>query len=100
MGNVFQDGVKEVWHGEGYTRARRLHEAGDWDAIPFCKNCDVWAGYAYEEEVKGNLLIRRSPQFCYYNRIDRLESWGDHLRGHLAPDKDSISEATKDVDAA
>lgn len=100
MGNVFEDGVKTVWHGEGYSRMRKLHEAGDWDSIPFCKSCDVWAGYAYEEEIKGNLLIRRSPQFVYYNRIDRLKSWGENLRGHETPDPNSYPETAAKIDAA
>jgi hypothetical protein len=31
-------------------------------------------------------LIRRSPQFVYYNRIDRLGSWtGRLVGGHPAP---------------
>ena len=100
MGNVFEDGVNEVWHGEGFTRMRKLHEDGDYDSIPFCKSCDVWAGYAYEEEIKGNLLIRRSPQFIYYNRIDRLKSWGENLRGHETPDPDSYPETAAKIDAA
>lgn len=90
MGNVFKDGgVKAVWHGAKYQETRRLHETGDYDAIPFCKDCNAWAGHLYEETIEERadtrLLVRRSPQFTYYNRIDRLDSWHGQLRGHEPP---------------
>ena len=81
MGNVFKDGVKAVWHGPKLTAMRRLHERGQWDKITLCKNCDRWASYQYEEEVRDGLLIRRSPEYTYYNRIDRLENWHKELHG-------------------
>lgn len=91
MGNVFTDGVKAVWHGEAFSRMRRLHEAGQWDEVPFCRDCNAWAGYEYEEEIKDGLLIRRSNQFVYYNRLDRLANWHDLLRGHVPPDRDKLA---------
>ncbi|MGH6662035.1 MAG: radical SAM/SPASM domain-containing protein [Rhodospirillales bacterium] len=93
VGNVFKDGgVRAVWHGEELTRLRRLHESGRFDEIPFCKNCNAWAGYMFEEEVRDGLLIRRSPQFVYYNRIDRLGSWHDNLRGHRPPPRELLEK--------
>ena len=81
MGNVFKDGVKGVWHGPKLTAMRRLHERGQWDKIPLCKNCDRWASYKYEEEVRDGLLIRRCPEYTYYNRVDRLQNWHKELHG-------------------
>jgi len=75
MGNVFKDGVKGVWSGPEFRRVRQAHESGDYDAVPFCKNCNGWAQNAFEDQVEGNLLIRRSPEFTYYNRVDRLKNW-------------------------
>ncbi len=86
MGNVFADGVKAVWHGEKFNQVRHYHETGQWDKVPFCKDCNAWAGYQYEEEVRDGLLIRRSPQFIYYNRLDRLRNWQENLRGHAPPE--------------
>jgi radical SAM protein with 4Fe4S-binding SPASM domain len=44
MGNVFEDGgVKAVWHGEKFQEMRHYHETGQYDKVPFCKNCNVWA---------------------------------------------------------
>jgi len=37
--------------------------------------CNGWAQYEYEEEVGDGFLIRRSPEFTYYNRIERLSAW-------------------------
>jgi len=89
MGNVFKDGgVKAVWHGEKFTEARHYHETGQWDKIPFCQNCNAWTGHQYTEEIRDGLMIRKSQQFTYYNRIDRLKNWTESLRGHEQPDQD------------
>lgn len=86
MGNVFEEGVAAVWHGEAFTKARKAHEEERWDDVPFCKNCNGWARYTYSEEIKGNLLIRRSPIYTYYNAIDRLDNWRPEIRGaHPGP---------------
>lgn len=86
MGNVFESGVADVWHGGEFAKARYYHETGQWDKVPFCKNCNGWAENQYDEEVRDGLLIRRSPQFVYFNRIDRLSNWkGRVLGGHKPP---------------
>jgi len=86
MGNAFETGVEAVWHGEAFAKARYHHETGQWDKVPFCANCNGWAQYEYEEEIRDGLLIRRSPEFTYFNRIDRLKNWkGQLLGGHDEP---------------
>jgi MoaA/NifB/PqqE/SkfB family radical SAM enzyme len=86
MGNLFEEGVKAVWHGEAFAKARYYHETGQWDKVPFCKPCNGWVQYDYEEEVRDGILIRHSPQFTYYNKIDRLKNWkGSLLGGHKPP---------------
>lgn len=83
MGNVFERGVKDVWHGPEFNEVRRLHEVGEYDKVPMCKDCNRWASYIYEEEIKDGFLIRRSPEYVYYNRLDRLENWeGQSRTGH------------------
>jgi pyruvate-formate lyase-activating enzyme len=79
VGNVFTDGVKAVWNGEQFAKVRYYHETGQWDAVPFCASCNGWAQFEFEEEVRGDLLIRRSPQLIYYNRIDRMANWKGRL---------------------
>lgn len=89
MGNVFKDGVKAVWQGEEFAKVRYYHETGQWDKVPFCKGCNGWAQYEFDEEVRDGLLIRRSPQYTYYNKIARLKNWkGNLLGGHPAPPAD------------
>jgi hypothetical protein len=86
LGNVFESGVKEVWQGEAFAKVRYYHETGQWDKVPFCKSCNGWAQHEFVDEIRDGLLIRRSPQFVYYNRIDRLSNWtGPLLGGHPAP---------------
>jgi pyruvate-formate lyase-activating enzyme len=86
MGNVFKDGVRGVWHGEEFAKARYYHETAQWDKVPFCKPCNGWAQYEYEEEVRDGLLIRKSPEYTYYNAINRLAAWkGSLLGGHKPP---------------
>ena len=86
MGNVFEEGVQAVWHGKAFREARYYHETGQWDKVPFCKNCNGWAQYEFTEEIRDGLLIRTSPQFVYYNKIARLTNWqGALLGGHPEP---------------
>lgn len=75
VGNAVQEGVKNVWHGDKLNEIRKHHENGEWDKVPFCKNCDRWASSQYEERTEGNLLIRKSAEFTFYNRLDRLNTW-------------------------
>jgi MoaA/NifB/PqqE/SkfB family radical SAM enzyme len=92
VGNVFEKGVKDVWNGEEFAKVRYYHETGQWDKVPFCKSCNGWAQYEFEDEVRDGLLIRRSPEFSYYNRIDRLKNWkGKMLGGHPAPPEELMA---------
>ena len=81
MGNVFKDGLEKVWHGKEFTKAREHHEKGEWDKVPFCKNCNGWAEYDYEEKVIDGHLVRSSPQYIYYNKIDKIKNWSKNFRG-------------------
>jgi len=79
LGNVFESSVEDVWNGEKFNEVRLHHENGEWDKVPFCKNCDRWATYDVEERVENGILIRRSAEFTYYNKIERLSSWTAQL---------------------
>ncbi len=85
MGNVFEQGGKAVWNGEAFSQVRYYHETGQWDKVPFCKPCNGWAQYEFEETIQDGLLIRQSPEYVYYNRIDRLNTWkGSLFNFHVA----------------
>ena len=100
MGNVFEKGVKEIWEGEEFAKARYYHETAQWDKVPFCKGCNGWAQYEYTEEVKDGLLIRRSPEYTYYNLINRLSSWTGNLLGGHKPPPDDLRKKTEKVQPA
>lgn len=89
MGNVFETSVEAVWRGEKFAQVRHWHETDQYDKIPICQKCNGWVQYMFEDEVRDGLLIRRSPEFTYYNRIDRLDNWhGQLLGGHPEPSLD------------
>ena len=92
MGNVFNDGVPAVWQGEELAKVRYYHETGQWDKVPFCKPCNGWAQYEFEEEVRDGLLIRKSPQYTYYNKIARLKNWQGNLLGGHPPPPSELTE--------
>jgi MoaA/NifB/PqqE/SkfB family radical SAM enzyme len=81
VGNVIEKGVKNIWLGEIFSKVRYYHETNQYDKVPFCKSCNGWSQYDMSEESKDGLLIRKSPQFTYYNKIDRIDSWTPNLLG-------------------
>jgi len=94
MGNIFTDGVQAVWDGEEFAKARYYHETKQWDKVPFCKPCNGWAQYEYDEILEEGILIRKSPQFTYYNKITRLKNWkGSLLGGHKPPPAELVHES-------
>jgi MoaA/NifB/PqqE/SkfB family radical SAM enzyme len=96
VGNVLEQGVKEVWQGEAFAKVRYYHETSQWDKVPFCTNCNGWAQHEFQEEIRDGLFIRSSPQFTYYNRVDRLSNWkGRLLGGHPMPPTASELAAIK-----
>lgn len=81
LGNVLEDGVYNVWHGEAFSQVRKNHEEANYGAQPFCDSCNLWASYnIINEKTEGNLLIRSSDSINYYNRLDRMESWKDEIK--------------------
>lgn len=81
LGNVFKDGVYNVWHGEGFRAVRDNHERNAYDKEPFCESCNLWASYNISEErEEGNLLIRNSDSIFFYNRLDKLSNWKTGIR--------------------
>lgn len=93
VGNVFKDGLAAVWKGEEFSKIRYFHETNQFDKVPFCEKCNGWAQYDFTEEVRDGLLIRRSPQYTYYNKIAYLTNWqGQLLGGHPAPPPNLVEQ--------
>lgn len=92
VGNVFEDGVGAVWNGDELNKVRYFHETGQWDKVPFCRNCERWASYGFEETIEDGLLIRRSPEYTYYNNLERLENWSGGLLGTHKDPQESLKD--------
>ena len=75
MGNVFEDSIETVWNGPRFRETRRLHEQGEWERIPLCAKCDLWADARHVEEQTETHLIRKSTHGVYYNALDKLDGW-------------------------
>jgi radical SAM protein with 4Fe4S-binding SPASM domain len=81
LGNVFEDGVHNVWHGEALTAIRKNHEERNYGAQPFCETCTLWSHYNItDEHEEGELLIRASDSVTFYNRLDRMNNWTSDLK--------------------
>lgn len=101
VGNVFEQGVATVWQGEEFAKVRYYHETDQWEKVPFCRNCNGWAQYDMEEEIRDGMLIRRSPQYTYYNKIARLKNWqGPLLGGHPVPPASLVEQPSEPILAA
>ena len=81
LGNVFKDGVKNIWGGKKISTLRQQQERDEYDKFSFCSSCDQWAGFNINNEyVKDDLLIRETAYSTYYNRMDRMDNWAKETR--------------------
>ncbi len=42
MGNIHDQSIKEIWHGEGFEYYRNMHLAKRGNEIELCRNCPDW----------------------------------------------------------
>lgn len=42
VGNICENTIAEIWKKEKWKAIRKLHNAGKWDEVPLCKNCNEW----------------------------------------------------------
>ena len=52
LGNVFEDGYGVFTDNSELNRLKDLHEAGEWNQIPACKNCTIYAYNHSEDWIK------------------------------------------------
>ncbi len=60
FGNIMQQSIKEIWHGNVFTNLREKHLARKGNEIPICSKCPDWQ--------------YRSWQYNYWNIIKKAES--------------------------
>lgn len=81
LGNVFESDIETVWHSDEYQKVRDCHIRNDYSDLEFCADCRLWASFdIVEEEVVGDVLVRRSEGVEYHNRLDRLQGWTDQTK--------------------
>lgn len=49
LGNVFEDGYDLWWNNKRLQTLRQLHEQGNWDSVPLCRKCTIYA-YNHSKE--------------------------------------------------
>jgi MoaA/NifB/PqqE/SkfB family radical SAM enzyme len=42
VGNVADEDLHEIWHGDKLNYLRKLHMDNRLDGIPICQKCKVW----------------------------------------------------------
>jgi len=81
LGNVFEDGIHNVWHGNELKKIREVHEKNDYEKYKFCQTCEQWAGFKITKEKEDkDLLVRGNDFTTYYNRTDRLDTWSNESK--------------------
>ena len=40
LGHASHQSIEDIYYGDAYNHLRKAHEMGDWDAVPYCKDCD------------------------------------------------------------
>ena len=67
LGNIWQDGY-DLWnHSSTLTKLREMHEAGEWNKIPACRDCTVYA-YNHSKEWINYWIKKKSFVASAINR--------------------------------
>lgn len=74
VGNVFSDGVINIWNGKFFNQVRKHHNDGNFNEISICKNCDLWSHDKPQNETTDKLLISKTGTHSYYNKLDRMDN--------------------------
>ena len=40
LGHASSQTIEQIYYGNEYNKLRKAHEMEDWDAVPYCKDCD------------------------------------------------------------
>ncbi len=67
LGNVFEEGILNVWNGDKISGLRRRQERGELETDNFCYGCDASKGMDFKEIESDEFLIKKASQSIYYN---------------------------------
>ena len=87
MGNVLEESLLDIWHGEKYESLRRKHLSGDVSDVPLCNECfsagtlsDSWKINAYLHLVYTNKLrfvnrlLERTYLYSFRQLLKKVQS--------------------------
>ena len=83
VGNIHDSSVSDIWNGPRIQEVREMHERNDYSKLEICQNCQRWNSYNFAEYVEGNVLVRSSSEYTYYNRLDKMHTWPSTISKEL-----------------
>ncbi len=72
IGNVFKEGVVNIWNGPFFTTVRENQKNGIYSKI--CQSCDLWSHSKAVKSETEDTLISETKTHSYINRKDRLKN--------------------------
>lgn len=73
LGNVFEEGIMQIWNGEKLNALRQKHRTGQLEKGDFCYGCE-WGFSTYnfdKVEETDEFLIKIADYAVYYNRKEK-----------------------------
>lgn len=67
LGNVFEEGILNVWNGEKMSELRRKQKYGELEAGSFCYGCEASKGMDFRTYETDEFVIKRASHSVYYN---------------------------------
>ena len=67
LGNVFEEGILNVWNGEKMSELRRKQERGELETDSFCYGCEASKGMDFRAYETDEFMIKRASHSVYYN---------------------------------
>lgn len=71
LGNVFTEGILNVWNGQKMNDLRKRHKENKLEETEFCYGCDFGKEILEEVEETEEFFIKKGAYMSFYNRKDR-----------------------------
>jgi radical SAM protein with 4Fe4S-binding SPASM domain len=66
MGNIHEKSIRDLWHGEGFNRYRRMHLQRRGQELELCRDCPDWQYRSWRHNYWK--LVKKAE----HKRVDRL----------------------------
>lgn len=69
-GNITHTTLKEIWSGPRYQQIRIAYLEGNWNEVPYCKDCDMWAAMSIKKRfIDKNTIISYNENEAWYKFV-------------------------------